>query len=680
VEFVGDELGLKDAQHPYIRGRVQVNETPQQAYFEVAKRWLVECEIKHSKCDNDIPILPTRVVCVAEDGHEPYLANGGGKHARYATLSHCWGASTSAMTTSKTLREHQNAIPLDGLPKTFRDAVVICRHLGILYLWIDRLCIVQDSKSDWERESGAMGSIFQDSTLTLAATVSRDSSQGLFIPPRHDVFPLPPSFGDYKGQAYLIDSTPKKNSLLQVENSILQTRGWVMQEMHLARRLLYFVHGEMAWSCCEKTLEQKGNGHRDCVLGDKGSLRKQLKTFAKAFERSWVLADSLHTEVKSEHGHESDEEEVVTVDKNECPSISTSATTLPYSTDNLSFDIVDLRDPLYRTSSPPITVSEEIDFDLYQCLDDTRCYTRYHIWYLSVEAYCRRKLTFASDKLPAMAGIAARIQAITHDHYLAGHWRQELERSLFWSLGYSEALCSRVKEYRAPSWSWASMDGPLIWGFPDLSRDREVSTVVEILEATTVVEGDNTFGCVSSARLVIKASILAATWNADYRSWVLSGTHSDSDGNLPQKLNFLGANGVLNLLDVNGVLIGKWGYDDDGNGLLPGSPLSPSSSEAEIEARRAPQRNPRSHNYEIHDEDLSNTPMWERGTYVPEELVLVKGPKKTFVMFLSPLETYIQILVLARTVDHTEEYRRVGTGLLRSWDESVQREDVLTLV
>jgi hypothetical protein len=87
---------------------------------------------------------------VAEEGQAPYLATGEGKHARYATLSHCWGRSTLAMTTLENLQKHIDSIPLDILPKTFRDAIVVCRQLGIQYLWIDRLCIVQNSSIDWE--------------------------------------------------------------------------------------------------------------------------------------------------------------------------------------------------------------------------------------------------------------------------------------------------------------------------------------------------------------------------------------------------------------------------------------------------------------------------------------------------------------------------------------------------
>jgi hypothetical protein len=81
-----------------------------------------------------------------------------------------------------------------------------------------------------------------------------------------------------------------------------------------------------------------------------------------------------------------------------------------------------------------------------------------------------------------------------------------------------------------------------------------------------------------------------------------------------------------------------------------------------------------------HDEDLTNMPIRERGTYVSEELVLVRGPKRYFHDGTSPSYNYFDVLVLALTDNETEEYRRVGVGKLYSWDESAEKVEALTLV
>ena len=189
-------------------------------------------------CGHDIPELPKRVIHVAEEGKNPYLVRGESIYARYAALSHCWGHSREGMTTTKNLEAHMHAIGWSTLPKTFKDAIITCRQLGIKYIFIDRLCIVQDSKVDWEEQSALMGSIYYDSTLTLAASVSNDSSTGLFVPFRpsgnfrNDVVPLPPSFGNHKGQAFLTAFTFVDGRMRQPTDkarfNILNTRAWVM--------------------------------------------------------------------------------------------------------------------------------------------------------------------------------------------------------------------------------------------------------------------------------------------------------------------------------------------------------------------------------------------------------------------------------------------------------------------
>lgn len=83
-------------------------------------------------------------------------------------------------------------------------------------------------------------------------------------------------------------------------------------------------------------------------------------------------------------------------------------------------------------------------------------------WYEMVEEYMRRSLTKVIDKLPALSGMAITVQmAMPTNRYLAGHWRQGLELSLFWEkvpwTGSKQVV--RQGEYRAPTWSWASVDG-----------------------------------------------------------------------------------------------------------------------------------------------------------------------------------------------------------------------------
>jgi hypothetical protein len=111
-------------------------------------------------------------------------------------------------------------------------------------------------------------------------------------------------------------------------------------------------------------------------------------------------------------------------------------------------------------------------------------------WYSVVSDYSACQLTFAEDKLPTLSGIASRCQRITQDECLAGHWRFNLVQSLFWIVG---AQASRVKPYRAPSWSWASTDGTVI--APQLCPiDDDDQGIVRLLDAWVKIDGDNPFG------------------------------------------------------------------------------------------------------------------------------------------------------------------------------------------
>lgn len=76
-----------------------------------------------------------------------------------------------------------NAIPEDELTKTFQDAIQIALSLGLQYLWIDSLCIIQSSPEDWAKESVLMHSVCSGSAINIAAAGAEDGTKGCFITP-----------------------------------------------------------------------------------------------------------------------------------------------------------------------------------------------------------------------------------------------------------------------------------------------------------------------------------------------------------------------------------------------------------------------------------------------------------------------------------------------------------------
>ena len=159
-------------------------------------------------------------------------------------------------------------IPLQDLPDTFRDAVWTTWRLGCKFLWIDALCIIQDSQRDWEAESREMGRIFNFASVVLAAVDGVNPSSGLL--PREA---SPAEMGNLTINA-TVRWAPQElhmNSTKLVLQRGLQSddygtripgpwnnRGWTMQEEALSRRIIYFRNSRCSWSCKEASWEEDG--------------------------------------------------------------------------------------------------------------------------------------------------------------------------------------------------------------------------------------------------------------------------------------------------------------------------------------------------------------------------------------------------------------------------------------
>lgn len=158
-------------------------------------------------------------------------------------------------TTSSSLAGRFQGIRLAELPKTFRDAVIITRTLGVRYLWIDSLCIIQDDVKDWETESKNMAEVFQNSILTIAASASPDNRTGCFLQRE--------SGRDLKVQhgkcTFYLQCINRDWSNPSPAGGPLQSRAWVLQEMLLSRRILFFSKDQLFWECHSMSLSEEGS-------------------------------------------------------------------------------------------------------------------------------------------------------------------------------------------------------------------------------------------------------------------------------------------------------------------------------------------------------------------------------------------------------------------------------------
>ena len=130
-------------------------------------------------------------------------------------------------------------------------------------------------------------------------------------------------------------------------------------------------------------------------------------------------------------------------------------------------------------------------------------------WYAIIEDYTRRALTVPRDKLVAIAGLARRAHQTLKGEYLAGLWSTQLHVGLLWMID-EHASAMRAPNYRAPSWSWASMDGPVSWTLIDgyvQSDDGFVESAIELLASSIQLDSGDPFGPVQRVEIVVSGRL-----------------------------------------------------------------------------------------------------------------------------------------------------------------------------
>ncbi|KAF1966014.1 HET-domain-containing protein [Bimuria novae-zelandiae CBS 107.79] len=131
--------------------------TGSESAFLMAAAWLRNCLHSHRQCGTNRGEYspPTRLVDISnlKDSGNPKLITGERADGPYIALSHLWGRESLPRTTRSNLDDHMHAIPMHTLSNSIRDAISIVKRLSIHYLWIDALCIIQDSQEDWLAEA-----------------------------------------------------------------------------------------------------------------------------------------------------------------------------------------------------------------------------------------------------------------------------------------------------------------------------------------------------------------------------------------------------------------------------------------------------------------------------------------------------------------------------------------------
>jgi hypothetical protein len=195
---------------------------------------------------------------------------------KYVALSYCWGDTTiypAFKTNTANLLDHIRGIKKGTIPKTIQDAIIVTRAMGLRYLWIDALCIIQDSKEDWQRESVRMMDVYNNAYFTIVAARGSHSHAGFLQPRIYKSATIhfqskkdSRIFGTYQLSARasangdpkirqplsLIPAIVETPYALDVENSVWSRRGWTFQELMMSRRSLVF--SERLYYKCQQSL------------------------------------------------------------------------------------------------------------------------------------------------------------------------------------------------------------------------------------------------------------------------------------------------------------------------------------------------------------------------------------------------------------------------------------------
>jgi hypothetical protein len=239
---------------PTLRTITSINVSAEEfsAFIKLPKAWLQNCNTKHFyTCAprNQMRKLPKRLISV-EDLKGPRIIDTEGlkmdpQNVDYIAFSHKWGdMPEKAVTTRENLELRKKKIPSKQLPTSFKDVIAITHALGVKYLWIDSLCINQGRDGDFADQADTMQTTFSGAYCVIAACDAENATDG-FLKERE---PTCVKLGNIFVSAVTNDF---ERDVLQ---SVLNRRGWVMQERALARRTIFFTGNQIYWEC--------GNGVR----------------------------------------------------------------------------------------------------------------------------------------------------------------------------------------------------------------------------------------------------------------------------------------------------------------------------------------------------------------------------------------------------------------------------------
>lgn len=489
---------------PSIGKGVSISESSDsRGCFDFIQKCLLDCR-EHAECQiSHSSALPRRLLYLEGPSNSFELQNHqtpkiklcetNGQAHRYATLSHCRGSTYTIETTSTNVREFEDTIHWHLLPKAYQDAIITALRLDIQYLWIDSLCIIQDDKLDWDTEVVKTGAIFENSYLTIAATSSPSSASSFLGPrppdfrPKALQFPNPQRLSKTINNTTVLGNSDDINALRVRQGQSIQSvnlselfkpriygplerRGWALQERLLSSRIVHFTDEGIVWECRQSIQSED-----------------QRRLFPGPLQKWRDISEITGKNQLFNH---------VQTDTEKATTLTMHLFISHHGTVILSFR------SSYIIPDKQMQHSELRGF-----------------WRELLMDYTKRRLTKREDILPALSGIAARMQSFHNSHYCAGLWYDRFIEDLCWrplAIGgeYKPSIPSPSdsvpdEDIDLPSWSWISIQRSI--SFAVIDELGTFTPYSKIMSCDCIPADPNPFGRVLSGCAIIEGRLLEAS-------------------------------------------------------------------------------------------------------------------------------------------------------------------------
>lgn len=331
---------------------------------------------------------------------------------KFIALSYVWGGSQTLKLLKANSRElaSEGSLTKARLPQTIKDAIDVTRELGVDFIWIDAICIVQDDPTDMREQIDSVTLIYRSAFFTIVAASGTDCNAGLAglrsgtrIFEQKEAVVIPPS-DHHPGmslastcKSYRYPLSEHSRNEEDIDLSVWNTRGWTLQERVLSRRNLIFLKEQAMWVC-----------------------------------DSALFCEESHFE----HPSLDEDSYVRTVDKTPL-----RWTLFKKSASAASFQSLD---------GALLTTSQQRFWDKYKTL---------------VAWFTKRSFTYPGDAFDGFRGITDALQRLSGERFLWGHPRSRFGLALFWE--HAPGTVPRRRTERTtlpmtdlkdnvtfPSWSW----------------------------------------------------------------------------------------------------------------------------------------------------------------------------------------------------------------------------------